>query len=357
MTLHETARHNRRITNVTRKNKSPEVRPLAAYTPPAYPSHQDPEPKAWLQVNPYPFGGTLAGSLALGALGLLGLGVGIAGEHPTGKPAVGSKVAKAPEFCAVCNDKSFTAGKGKCATCGGDSGSPQLKHCEKCAEKKSVCRMCSRAAKPPDHPFALKKVSRPVKPRPMVMGAVAMPMRLNERDARPVIDRLFAVEGIKVAKDTDPKLEGVTVELDGWDATRRIGYEYAAYGDVDHYGNQNLSKYSEKQRKAIEARRAKALSLPEMKQLEGLSVDKKAYVAVIEHERYEISHSGGNAAIQAKWKLWRAAKGNAARKKSIREEISKLQAAERLKAKQKVIEKLEKDVRGYIAWLKKQGAL
>ncbi len=143
-------------------------------------------------------------------------------------------------------------------------------------------------------------------------------------------------------------------------AKKNIGFEFVTEGDyVGGYWSRPTADMPEAQRKRVEAYRAKALSFDEMAKLEALATDKQGYVAVINHRNYPYGwmavHS--DPRVQAKYKEQAAAKGNAEKMKKIRAEITKLRAKIIKKGKQVALEKLEKDVRGYLAWLKKQGAL
>jgi len=49
---------------------------------------------------------------------------------------------------------------------------------------------------------------------------------LTEAEGRAVLKAAFVTAGYNIVEDFDFEEDGVKVNLDGWDAARRVGYEY-----------------------------------------------------------------------------------------------------------------------------------
>jgi hypothetical protein len=49
---------------------------------------------------------------------------------------------------------------------------------------------------------------------------------LSEAEGRAVLREAFTAAGYKIVEDFDFEEDGVKVNLDGWDAAARVGYEY-----------------------------------------------------------------------------------------------------------------------------------
>lgn len=192
------------------------------------------------------------------------------------------------------------------------------------------------------NPFSLKNGGFPIHP---IRYGTGQPSRLTEKEARPVIEKIFKRAGLTLKRDVDPKLPGVTVELDGWDAKRKIGFEYVYWNDYEY--QQSYVKVS-----------PTGLSYAELKTIDGLASAGKAYVAPINFRRYAYGRNAiwGNKAYAAKQKQIQAAKSPAERLK-LESEAQAL--AKKLVAQGKLmaLRKLEADVQQFVRWLRSQGAL
>jgi hypothetical protein len=71
---------------------------------------------------------------------------------------------------------------------------------------------------------------------PPIMGVPIHPYNVSELDARQTIDAAFAERGIKLSTDRSvavplSKKDTVKLEIDGYNDSLQIGYEYISYGD------------------------------------------------------------------------------------------------------------------------------
>lgn len=82
----------------------------------------------------------------------------------------------------------------------------------------------------PDHPFGWAASQLPIEWHPYGTGA---PMRLSEEKARAVIERVFAEAGVRLAPDVSFRRDGVAGELDGYDARKKVGYEFVEWRDLE----------------------------------------------------------------------------------------------------------------------------
>lgn len=192
-------------------------------------------------------------------------------------------------------------------------------------------------APPSANPFALATSGFPIHP---IRYGTGQPSRLTEEEARPLIRRVLGAAGLKLAEEVDPKLPGIRARLDGWDARKKIGYEFVSWDDYEYAGGH------------VQTDPAKGLSFDELKKLEALSNARKAHVAVISYRRYPYGRyapAPDDAGYRALLKQSGQAKDLATQQK-LGAELSTLGHRLALKA-------LERDLRAYLDWLRSQGAL
>jgi hypothetical protein len=204
-----------------------------------------------------------------------------------------------------------------------------------------------RVAKPSstvkESPFSAKNGGFPIHP---IRYGTGQPSRLSETDARAAIERVFRKAGVRLKRDVDPGLKNVVVKLDGWEAKRRIGYEYVHWGDYEYGARWGGTA------------KASGLSFVEIKDLDKLAASGKAYVAAINHRRYGYGRYAvySDKRYRAKSKQLRAAK-TPAKRKQLQAELRQLSDQLTKQGKTVAIRRLESDVRRFISWLRGQGAL
>jgi hypothetical protein len=192
-------------------------------------------------------------------------------------------------------------------------------------------------APPAANPFALATSGFPIHP---IRYGTGQPSRLTEEEARPLIRRVLGAAGLKLAEEVDPRLPGIRVRLDGWDAQKKIGYEFVNWDDYEYAGGH------------VRTDPAKGLSFDELKKLEALSSARKAQVAVISYRRYPYGRNAAapdDVGYRALLKRSEQAK-DPATQQQLRAELAKLGHQLALKA-------LERDLHAYLDWLRAQGAL
>ena len=127
-----------------------------------------------------------------------------------------------------------------------------------------------------EHPFSWEASQLPIEWHPYGTGK---PMRLSEDKARAVIEEVFARAGVQLAKDTGFHRPGVDVELDGYDAQRRIGYEWVTWSDLE-----DPTGFRGKQNGKNNDDFSKMISHDEMKGIQSLEEVGKEHVIVVSYQ-------------------------------------------------------------------------
>lgn len=175
------------------------------------------------------------------------------------------------------------------------------------------------------------------------------PARLTEKDARPVIEKLLSQAGVALAADVDPGLSGVSVKLDGWDAKRKVGFEYVDWSDYE---------YTRKQVPHNRGSKKAGLSFVEIERLDKLAAAGKAYVAVVNHRRYAYGPFAlyQDPAYRRKAAALRKTKDPATRQR-LQRELTALGQTITKQGKAPALRRLEHDVKRFIQWLRAQGVI
>ena len=215
-----------------------------------------------------------------------------------------------------------------------------------CASAHAGSGKRATSAKIGPNPFGAKLGGFPIHP---IHFGTGDPSRLSEKDGRAVVERLLRQAGLKLAANVDPKLPGVKVTLDGWEAKRRVGFEFVAWGDYE---------YDKKKWRHSSRVNPSALSFVEIERLDELSKLGKAYVAVVNHRRYAYGPFAlhFDAAYRAKSKAVQATKDSKSRKK-LKAELDALGKKLIAEGKAPALRRLEADVKRFIVWLRAQGVL
>ncbi|MCG5053693.1 MAG: hypothetical protein KA712_12090 [Myxococcales bacterium] len=70
---------------------------------------------------------------------------------------------------------------------------------------------------------------------------------MTEAEGCDLLYRVFTARGYEIARNVPVSLEGVSFSADGWDARRRVGFEYLTHASRDHVD------LSAKEREGLEA--------------------------------------------------------------------------------------------------------
>jgi hypothetical protein len=196
------------------------------------------------------------------------------------------------------------------------------------------------------NPFSAKRGGFPIHP---IHFGTGDPARLSEKDARPLIEKLLAQAGLALAKDVDPSLKGISVKLDGWDAKRKVGFEYLDWSDYE---------FTKKQSHRAVGPSPTGLSFVEIKKLDRLAATGKAYVAAINHRRYAYGPFAHHQdpAYRKKAAEVRKLKDPALRQRG-QAELQALGKQLTSQGKAPALRRLERDVKLFIAWLRGQGVI
>ena len=57
---------------------------------------------------------------------------------------------------------------------------------------------------------------------------------LSENQSREILREIFEARGLQIAEDFPFRERGVAFSIDGWDAAKRIGYEFMTEREHDH---------------------------------------------------------------------------------------------------------------------------
>ena len=194
------------------------------------------------------------------------------------------------------------------------------------------------------NPFALKRSGFPIHP---IRYGTGQPSRLSEADARAVISKVLRKAGVRLVKDVDPKLPGVVVNLDGWEAKRRVGFEFVSWSDYEYNSGFRVGRIPRS-----------GLSFAEIKRLAKQSVAGKSYVAVVNQRRYPYGRNAAHTYPPYRATLEKLRKtSDPKQRKRLEAERGRLIAEVMRLGKTMAMRRLEADMREFVAWLRAQGAL
>lgn len=160
------------------------------------------------------------------------------------------------------------------------------------------------------HAFSWEKSSLPIEWHPYGTGE---PARLSEDAARAAVEQVFSAAGIHLARNVPFRRPGITCELDGYDASKKVGYVFVSWQDLeDPIGFRGKGDKDA----------AKALSHNEIRALLELEKSGQEHVVVISYQDDRFS--------------WRYTDN---------------------KSEQQALLKLHQALRSYVAWLRSQRAL
>ncbi|MBI5531646.1 MAG: hypothetical protein HY898_02950 [Deltaproteobacteria bacterium] len=168
------------------------------------------------------------------------------------------------------------------------------------------------------HAFSWEASHLPIHWTPYGTGA---PARLSEQQVRPVVERVLMSAGIRANSKVQFSRPGIEVELDGYDAVKKVGWIFVEWQKLEDPAGfrGNMGKVNGKDGNDF----SKMISHAEMRALMELEKQKKEHIIVI-------SYQDGRFATSYDSKQPHPATPLA---------------------------KLENNLRAYIGWLKSQGAL
>jgi hypothetical protein len=162
------------------------------------------------------------------------------------------------------------------------------------------------------------------------------PARLSEKIARPVIEKIFSEAGLKLGSDLPFKREGVEFELDGYDAEKRVGFEFVTW-EVLQRGRGVKNGGGE----------SKTLSHEEIKATMTLGQEGKEHIAFISYQDKRFAYH------------YRFDREANERIQKIKDPAERSKAWQKLQTEgaAKVLKRLEDNLKQYLLWLRSQGAL
>lgn len=166
------------------------------------------------------------------------------------------------------------------------------------------------------HAFSWEQSALPIEWHPYGTGE---PARLSEEKVRPVVERLFAAAGIRMSRDTPFQRPGVAVDLDGYDASKHVGYVFVSWSNLEDPIGLRGRMAEDAGAPDVAAHK---ISHDEMRRLMDLEKSGKEHVIVISYQDDRIS--------------WMYNKNN---------------------SEQDALRALERNLRTYLQWLRSQGAL
>lgn len=274
-----------------------EVRPVVASDDPGYPT-ADELGREWLEddadrctVMP-----AIASAL-LSALGVAACGTSQPAPAPSPPPPPPPPSLTVAEPAAVST----------LATAPDPEPSPPV---EPLPEPQPQLPVASTAGAGLPHAFSWEKSALPIEWHPYGTGE---PARLSEDAARAAVGQVFAAAGIRLARNVSFRRPGITCELDGYDASNRVGYVFVSWQDLeDPIGFRGKGDKDA----------AKALSHEEIRALMELEKSGQEHVVVISYQddRFSWGYSDN-------------------------------------KSEQQALSKLHQALRSYVAWLRSQRAL
>lgn len=198
-----------------------------------------------------------------------------------------------------------------------------------------------REAPPPRNPFALEFSGLPYRTSPFGTGA---PRRIEEEQARGIIERVFREAGYQLAGGVTWKKDALSFAPTGYDEQKKVGYLWATSRTLDD--DAVISWRNEG--KEVAAEDPLRLSMAEAKHLEEKAPADKEFIAVISafDSRFAYEAWGEETAAE----MQEAAKIADPAKRAVAQRLIQEKAAKQ------ALETLERCVREYISWARSQGA-
>jgi hypothetical protein len=282
-----------------------EVRPLRSYTPPSYPAADDLQAALRERpLGPWPF---LAPSSLVSALVAATAASACAGASPppvaTTEPAPRPVPPPPPPVATMAGEA--------------DAAPPPLPEPTAVAEPPEPAPLPAIGLQLP-HAFSWEASHLPIHWTPYGTGA---PARLSEQQVRPVVERVLMSAGIRATSKVQFSRPGIEVELDGYDAAKKVGWIFVEWQKLEDPAGfrGNMGKANGKDGNDFN----KMISHAEMRALMELDKQKKEHIIVISYQDSRFATSYDSKQPHPATPL----------------------------------AKLENSLRSYIGWLKSQGAL